>query len=74
MTIWLTIDELARYLKRGRSTLYRMARNNHLPAHRIGSTWRFDREEVDVWIKSKKASPSFSASRGAGHAGEGQER
>jgi hypothetical protein len=32
MAEWLTLDELAAYLKRGRSTLYKMAREGGIPA------------------------------------------
>jgi excisionase family DNA binding protein len=48
---WLTIDELAYYLKMGRTKLYRMAQEGDIPAYKIGSQWRFDREEIDQWMK-----------------------
>lgn len=51
MTDWLTLDELATYLKRGRSTLYAMAKRGEIPASKIGRTWRFDREEIDTWLR-----------------------
>lgn len=49
---WLTIYELAAYLKIGRSKLYDMARSGGIPASKIGSQWRFDREEIDRWMKA----------------------
>jgi excisionase family DNA binding protein len=55
MAVWLTLDELSAYLKRGRSTLYMMARQGDLPASKIGRTWRFDRDEIDQWLRSQKA-------------------
>lgn len=36
MTTWLTLDETAEYLKMGRSTLYRLAREGRMPAHKRG--------------------------------------
>ena len=51
---WLTLDELAEYLKLSRTKLYRMAQNGEIPASKIGSQWRFDREEIDAWMKSQK--------------------
>lgn len=30
-----------------------MLKNNELPAFRIGSDWRFSREAIDEWIRSK---------------------
>jgi excisionase family DNA binding protein len=68
MATWLTLDELARYLKKGRSTIYRMARSGHLPSQKVGRTWLFDQEEVDRWIKSKQAGSSSATTRRAQHA------
>jgi excisionase family DNA binding protein len=52
---WLTIDELAAYLKMGRTKLYTLAQKGNIPGSKIGSQWRFDREEIDAWIKSGQA-------------------
>jgi len=51
---WLTIDELADYLKMGRTKLYRMAQEGVIPASKVGSQWRFDREEIDEWMKGQR--------------------
>jgi excisionase family DNA binding protein len=53
MTTWLTLEEAAKHLKIGKSTIYRLAREGDLPAHRMGRVWRFDAEELDAWVKSK---------------------
>ncbi|WP_300667581.1 helix-turn-helix domain-containing protein [Desulfoluna sp.] len=52
---WLTIDELVAYLKMGRTKLYTMAQKGDIPGCKIGNQWRFDREEIDEWIKSGRA-------------------
>jgi PTS system nitrogen regulatory IIA component len=49
---WLTIEELATYLKLSRTKLYGMAQRCEIPASKIGIQWRFDREEIDQWMKS----------------------
>ena len=49
---WLTIEDLAAYLKLSRTKLYGMAQRGELPASKIGNQWRFDREEIDSWMKS----------------------
>jgi excisionase family DNA binding protein len=54
LTKWLTIVELAEYLKMGRTKLYRMAQDGDIPASKIGNQWRFDREEIDQWMKSQR--------------------
>jgi excisionase family DNA binding protein len=51
---WLTIDELAEYLKLGRTKLYRMAQEGGIPASKVGSQWRFDRDEIDEWMRRQR--------------------
>jgi excisionase family DNA binding protein len=58
MANWLTLDELADYLKRGRSTLYKMAREGRIPATKIGRTWRFDQDAIDTWLRRQGTTKS----------------
>lgn len=51
---WLTIDELSEYLKMGRTKLYRMAQEGNIPASKVGNQWRFDRDEIDEWMKRQR--------------------
>ncbi len=51
---WLTLEELVDYLKLGRTKLYQMARRGEIPAFRVGSQWRFDREEIDDWVRKQR--------------------
>ncbi|NMA46194.1 MAG: helix-turn-helix domain-containing protein [Lentisphaerae bacterium] len=48
---WLTIDELSAYLKVSRSKLYQLAQKGELPGAKIGTQWRFDRDDIDHWMK-----------------------
>ncbi len=64
---WLTIDELITYLKMGRTKLYTMAQRGSIPGKKIGNQWRFDREEIDEWIKSGRATESGNAVSGTRH-------
>jgi len=52
MATWLTLEEAAKHLKLGKSTLYQLARDGGIPAHKYGRAWRFDVEELDMWLKS----------------------
>ncbi|MGO9606873.1 MAG: helix-turn-helix domain-containing protein [Candidatus Binataceae bacterium] len=45
----LTVTELADYLRVHRSTIYRLLRERKLPAFKMGSDWRFNREQIDEW-------------------------
>ncbi len=51
---WLTTDELSDYLKMGRTKLYHMAQEGAIPASKVGNQWRFDREEIDDWMKHQQ--------------------
>lgn len=57
---WLTIDELASYIKLSRTKLYGMAQRGEIPASKIGSQWRFDRETIDRWMKAHSNTSSGS--------------
>ena len=52
--IWLTLDELATYLKISRAKLYQMSQNAEIPASKIGIQWRFNQEEINTWMKNQR--------------------
>jgi excisionase family DNA binding protein len=41
--------EAAQYLRIHRTTLHRLLKAQKIPAFRIGSDWRFNREQIDRW-------------------------
>jgi excisionase family DNA binding protein len=47
----LSIDELSRYLKISKSTLYKLAQVGSLPGQKVGKHWRFHRDAIDEWLK-----------------------
>jgi len=47
----MTLKEIARYLKLGKSTLYKMARGGKIPAVKIANQWRFRKEDIDKWLQ-----------------------
>jgi excisionase family DNA binding protein len=51
----LTIREIAEYLKVTERTIYRLASAKQVPAFKIGGSWRFSRQDIDVWIKRQTA-------------------
>jgi len=54
LSAWLTLDELAAYLKISRATLYQMSQAGEIPASKIGNQWRFHQEEIDTWMKNQR--------------------
>ena len=57
MATWLTLEELAAYLKLPKSTLYKLLQRGVIRGSKLGKVWRFDRDDIDVQIKAlgKKA-------------------
>ena len=53
----LTVSDLARYLKVNPSTVYRLLKAGKLPGFRVGSDWRFRREEIDRWRVESERKP-----------------
>lgn len=53
---WLTMEELAAYLKMSRTKLYAMTQNGEIPASKIGNQWRFDRDKIDEWMNEHSIS------------------
>jgi excisionase family DNA binding protein len=46
----LTVRELAAYLRVHQTTVYRLLREQKLPAFRVGADWRFNREAIERWM------------------------
>ncbi len=49
----MTIDEVAAYMRVSRFTVYRLAKGRSMPATRIGRQWRFQKEEIDRWMREQ---------------------
>ena len=52
----MTLEEVARFLRLNKSTIYRMAREGTLPAWKLGNVWRFKKEAIEDWIVSSQQS------------------
>lgn len=53
---WLSVEDIAEYLRVSRDTIYTWIDSKGRPAHRLGRLWKFKRTEVDGWVKSGGAS------------------
>jgi excisionase family DNA binding protein len=49
MTPILTVENVAEYLRVHPSTIYRLLKQKRIPAFKVGSDWRFNRESIDRW-------------------------
>lgn len=50
----MTTKEVAKYLKLHEVTVNKYAAKGKIPAIRIGSVWRFDKEGIDKWISERQ--------------------
>ena len=52
----LTLKEVAEYLKLAEKTAYRLAAEDRLPGFKVGGSWRFRKEDIEIWINEQKVS------------------
>lgn len=57
MTKLMNIDELADYLRLKRQTIYNWLHQRKISGIKVGGVWRFERREVDNWLKSRRCLP-----------------
>lgn len=57
--MWLNTEEAAKYLGISVSNIYSLAQRGRIPVSKIGKVWRFDSEELDVWVRANKPIEEF---------------
>lgn len=60
----MTLEEVSRYLRINKSTVYRMARDGTLPAWKLGNVWRFKKDTIERWIANTQKSHQQKVRRG----------
>lgn len=60
--MWMTMEEIADYLKVSKETIYKMAQRGQIPGSKVGNQWRFRKERVDSWLDSHSNSTVESQS------------
>jgi excisionase family DNA binding protein len=53
----LTALEVANLLRIDRSTVYKMVKSGELPAFKVRSDWRFNRVQIEEWMRSRTQGP-----------------
>lgn len=56
---WLSLEETAEYLGMGKTALYALARDQRIPARKIGKKWVFERSSLDQWARGNRPIESF---------------
>ena len=52
---WLSLEEIAHHLGVKKDTVYKWLAANKIPAHKVGKLWKFNKIEIDHWVRSGKA-------------------
>ena len=59
---WYSVDEIANYLGIKKDTVYKWILRRNLPAHKAGKLWKFQKNEIDLWVR--KGSEGLTVSVG----------
>ena len=51
---WMTLEEVANYLRLSRSKLYDMSQSGEIPGSKVVGRWRFLRSEIDDWMLQQR--------------------
>ncbi len=50
----MTLAEVAQYLRVNRNTLYKLIRRGEIPVFKIGSDYRFDKNEIEKLMTNRQ--------------------
>jgi len=51
---WWTIDQIADYLQVSKEKIYKHCQRGKMPASKFGGQWRFDKNEIDHWLRKQR--------------------
>ena len=51
---FLTIDEVCKYLRAAKGTIYKYSKSRSIPCFMIGRQLRFRKEALDDWVKKRE--------------------
>ncbi|HEX4478193.1 MAG TPA: helix-turn-helix domain-containing protein [Polyangiaceae bacterium] len=59
----MTVKEVATLLRVSPQTLYKMLEQGVIPAVKVGSQWRFDRNQIREWLKGQASASNGNAAQ-----------
>lgn len=59
MSEWLNAEEAGKYIGISSSNLYSLAQQGRIPGHKIGKIWRFNKSDIDAWIRANRPIEEF---------------
>ena len=54
----MNVDELAQYLGLQKQTIYNWLHQKKISGIKVGGVWRFDKKEVNAWLRARRLSCS----------------
>ena len=51
---FFSLKQIAIYLGMSSKTIYIWAEEGRIPAYKFGRVWRFDREQIDLFVKGNR--------------------
>jgi excisionase family DNA binding protein len=51
---FMSIRDVADYLKLNQTTIYAWAQQGMLPGYKLGRTWRFRPSEIEEWLEERR--------------------
>ena len=60
MPNWITVKQVAEYLQMSEDKIYDMVKKGEIPGIKVRKQWRFDQDELDAWMKSKRSNGQYS--------------
>ena len=55
----MKLEEVAKYLRVHKSTVYRMAREGAIPSTKVANQWRFKKARIDEWLLEREDENGF---------------
>tara|TARA_R110002020_G_scaffold469629_1_gene694811 strand:- start:343 stop:543 length:201 start_codon:yes stop_codon:yes gene_type:complete len=53
----MSLQQVAKYLLLSERTIYMWAKQEKIPAYKLGSMWKFKKESIDEWVESCRVGP-----------------
>ncbi|MCK9595172.1 MAG: helix-turn-helix domain-containing protein [Candidatus Omnitrophica bacterium] len=63
MSRLMNIEELADYLRIQKQTIYNWLNQGKISGIKVGGVWRFDRKDIDDWLRSRRRNSKIGAMR-----------
>ena len=58
--VFINIDELSAYIGLSKRAIYQRAANRTIPSQKIGGLLRFEKSEIDKWLRSQSVTADES--------------